>query len=315
MKVQIWDRHRDRVGGGTMPIIALHNALVRLGHDVWTVDGFHPDIDLFEFIDWPYEPQVGRIEEPDLFIYNSYWELVEPWGKENWLYCLYPRQLWNTQKYQRILTLSKYSQDAIFHLWGRKAEILIGSAFSENWYPGGKKLDAILSCSRFFIEGDVETGVGHSKNQHHLIKVFKMMSLPYYWQLWLAGSVLTPQDAEYLEMCRWLAKDDPRIIFFPMVGKIPLRILYQKARIFWHAMGYGRADPAEVEHYGIVTLKAKLCGLWTVTHRSGNQDLSDEVFDNLNGLVAATEKLIKAPSPRPMIRTREDFLEEVRRLL
>ena len=245
MKVQIWDRHRDPVGGGTMPMIALHNALVELGHEVWVNnDGFNSEIDTYEFIDWPCKPREGKIDDPDLLIYSCYWELEEPWGKKNWLYCLYPRPIWNTERYDRILTLSKYSQKAIFHRWGREAEILIGGVYSDTWHPKGEKKDAILSCSRFFIEGDVNAPVlqGHSKNQHILIEAFKQLDFEG-WELWLAGALRQDTDWDYLDRCKKLAKGYP-IRFFPMVDKHGLLALYQSAKIFWHGMGYGRTDPA-----------------------------------------------------------------------
>lgn len=145
MRVLIWDRHRDRVGGGTLPMIALHNALTRMGHEVWVYGGFNPEIDTYEFIDWPCRPKEGVVDYPDLFIYNCYWDIVEPWGKKNWLYCLYPRQMWNTSHYDRILTLSRYSQEAIKERWGRDSDILIGGVYSDDWYPKGEKKNAILS--------------------------------------------------------------------------------------------------------------------------------------------------------------------------
>lgn len=301
-------------------MIALHNALVELGHDVWTIDGFNPEINTYEFIDWPRKPQEGKIDEPDLFIYNCYWELVEPWGKHNWLYCLYPRQLWNTERYDRILTLSRYSQQAIQTRWAREAKILIGGVFSDDWKPSREKKNAILSCSRFFIEGDVNTLQGHSKNQHVLIEAFKHLNLEG-WELWLAGSTLLESDWDYLGKCRELARGHS-IRFFPMVGKEELRALYRSAKIFWHGMGYGRADPAEVEHFGFVTLKARLSGNWCLTHTSGNLDLSHYTWREPEELVSLTKELIELDGePPPLLEgdrhiwSRDFFREQVEWLI
>lgn len=298
-------------------MIALHNALTRMGHEVWVYGGFNPEIDTYEFIDWPCRPKEGVVDYPDLFIYNCYWDIVEPWGKKNWLYCLYPRQMWNTSHYDRILTLSRYSQEAIKERWGRDSDILIGGVYSDDWYPKGEKKNAILSCARFFMEGDVNTLQGHSKNQHILIEAFKQLDLPG-WELWLAGSALLGSDWDYLDKCRQLAKGYP-IRFFPMMDKHGLLALYQSAKIFWHAMGYGRVDPAEVEHYGYVALKARLCGLFTLTHRSGNRDLSHGFWESPDDLVDYMEKLARSPyaawRPEPWIETEKDFIEELRRLL
>ena len=317
MRILLWDRHRDRIGGGTMPMIALFNGLVKLGHDVWVYGGFHPQISSYEFIEWAEEPKTDRIEDPDLFIHSSYWHYERPWGKRNWLYCLYPRPIWDTSAYGRILTLSKYSRKAIKDRWNRDSDILIGGVWPTDWFPIPVEENAILSCARFFIEGDVKTLKGHSKNQHVLIRAFQEMDTD--WGLWLAGSVLSPGDSAYFHRCQELAEGDERIKFFPMLGKFELRELFQRAKIFWHGMGYGRPDPAEVEHFGYVALKARLCGQWVVTHHSGNLDLSDATWNTPAELVDVTSRIMAFERPPPRVESimysEYAFLEDLERLV
>ena len=79
-----------------------------------------------------------------------------------------------------------------------------------------------------------------------------------------------------------------------------------------------------MEHYGYVTLKAKMCGLWTLTHYSGNTDLSDFTWRGIDELVTLTEGVAPITPPTPyvegyaypqLVYTKDNFLEELRRLL
>jgi len=172
-----------------------------------------------------------------------------------------------------------------------------------------------VSSSRFFMEGDPEKLSGHSKNQHLLIAAFRTLPKELPWSLHLAGSVLSEGDKAYLEVCRRLAVGDPRIRFYPMASREELHDLYARAKVAVFAMGYGRTDPAEVEHYGIAAEKALLSGCYTIVHGSGGSpEFADEVWHQPYDL---STLMRRATSPEicatPYWRTWPDFVEKVKR--
>ena len=78
--------------------------------------------------------------------------------------------------------------------------------------------------------------------------------------------------------------------------------LYSRAKIFWHATGYGvdeNADPDKMEHFGITTVEAMSYGAVPVVINKGGQ--KETVAHGETGFlwnteeecVAATEKLIR----------------------
>ena len=44
---------------------------------------------------------------------------------------------------------------------------------------------------------------------------------------------------------------------------------YPSAKFLIHANGYGRSDPAQTEHFGIVAIEAMLSGVQPIVHNSG----------------------------------------------
>ncbi len=269
MKTLYFDtNHIDLVGGGGL---ALYNLSVALQEyfDVHLAEPWNEGMARYEFLRAPSRPwKIGRPNVIDVHVASRYAQWTEPQGKVNVFYCLYPRYAWPMIGYQKILTLSEYSRQAIREYWKRESEIVVGGAFSPDYAPYPEKTKSFLSCARFFMEGNPELLAGHSKGQHHLVRAFQAADLPD-WTLTLSGSVLSKDDERYLEALRKLAAGGDRIVFRPMATREELRDLYARSKVFVHGMGYGHRDPAEVEHYGIVVEKALLSGCHTIVHNSG----------------------------------------------
>jgi glycosyltransferase involved in cell wall biosynthesis len=278
--------HIDLVGGGGL---ALYNLAVALQEqfDVYLASPWNDEMATYEFLRPPKGPwKIGRPAPIDVYVASKYAEWSPPRGEVNVFYCLYPRYAWDMSGYQEILTLSEYCRIAVQTNWKRKSKILVGGAFAPDYAPAAEKENNFLSCARFFMEGNPTTLEGHSKGQHHIIQAFQEADLAD-WTLTLAGSVLLESDRQYLRALESLAVGDPRIRFRPMATRAELRDLYARSKIFVHAMGYRSADPAEVEHYGIVVEKALLSGCLTLVHNSGGaREFSNLVWDNRSGLVA-----------------------------
>jgi glycosyltransferase involved in cell wall biosynthesis len=307
--------HIDRVGGGGLALYNLSVALQEI-FEVYLSRPWNPEMEKYEFLRKSARPfRIGEPLYPTVHLVSKYAEETRPIGDTNIFYCLYPRYSWNMESYRKILTLSAYSQEAIRNRWKRDSSILIGGAFSEDYGPAEEKKNSFVSSSRFFMEGDPEKLQGHSKNQHLLIAAFRTLPKELPWTLDLAGSVLGDGDKAYLEVCRRLAAGDSRIRFYPMATREQLRDLYARAKVAVFAMGYGRTDPAEVEHYGIAAEKALLSGCYTIVHGSGGSpEFADEVWHQPYDLATLMSRATSSErSATPYSRTWADFVAKVKK--
>lgn len=316
--------HRDQVGGGALALYHLAVALQEM-FDVHLSSDWHPDMEQFEFLMPPERPwKFKRIpEQTDVYLASAYNECPVPFGKVNVFYTFFPRVWWTElNDYKHVVTISEYSRLWVQNHWLRDAEVVVGGAFREHYAPIRPKENVILSCSRFFMEGDVKTLRGHSKGQHRLIEAFLMAKGTDSWKLQLAGSVLCEDDSRYLKACQDLAKGDPRIEFYPMANKSQIRDLYGHAKVFAHAMGFERENPAETEHFGFCVEKALLSGCRTVVcDRGGAAEMGHYKFSNIQELVFGLEEAmnVKANDTEKIaaqndFRTWKTFCNNVRRV-
>lgn len=156
----------------------------------------------------------------------------------------------------------------------------------------GVKENIILSVGRF--EPSLNT-----KHQDMLIRAFKEISpkLPG-WKLILAGG---SSSEEWLSKLKQLAEGLP--VEFKVNATYPdLCNLYSRAKIYWHAAGYGEDEiknPELTEHFGISTVEAISAGCIPLVVPYGGQKeiISDSNFhwETIPELVQKTESLITSP--------------------
>lgn len=276
--------HNDLVGGGGLAIRNLAVALQDL-YEVWIPEPWNDGMKDYEFLKDSRPFRIGRPDKIDVMVSSKYNDFVPPVeGAVNIAYCLYPRHRWDMSGYDKILTISEYSRRAVKERWGRDSQIVIGGAFFPD-YKVTLKMNTFLSVARFFMEGDVQKMEGHSKNQHIIILAFRRLPKSLPCSLILAGSVILPSDREYLNACKSLAENDPRISFCEMPHRRSLAELYGTSKVFVHAMGYRRTDPSETEHYGIVVEKALLSGCYTLVHNSGGApEMAYQTWESIDDL-------------------------------
>jgi glycosyltransferase involved in cell wall biosynthesis len=151
-----------------------------------------------------------------------------------------------------------------------------------------KKENAIMHVGRFRVK-NVETT--DYKKQGFMVEAFKKLvdrGLKG-WKFWLASSVKEEDEVAFNRL-RESAKGYP-IEFYINKSNKPLFDLYNKAKIYWHASGYGEdlvQHPELAEHFGIVTVEAMGAGAVPVVINAGGQ--KELVTEGENGLLWSTEE-------------------------
>jgi glycosyltransferase involved in cell wall biosynthesis len=131
-----------------------------------------------------------------------------------------------------------------------------------------RKENIIISVGRFFPWL-------HSKKQEILIEGFKrLLSLDEFkkWRLVLIGSVDRGAERFFKEI-----KDKARGLPIEIISNASNKLLaefYGKAKIYWHATGFGEdlsSYPERAEHFGISTVEAMAAGCVPVVFNGGGQ--------------------------------------------
>lgn len=197
--------------------------------------------------------------------------------------------------------------------------------------PGKKKENVIFHVGRFrLIKGRDDD----YKKQAFMISAFKDLVKEGLsgWRFVLAVSVNDDKDENFLKL-KESAKGFP-IDFLVNYNKDKLWHEGSKAKIYWHATGFGEdlvAHPELAEHFGISTVEAMSAGAVPVVINSGGQK---EIIENgKNGILWNTEeelknetlKLVEDEKKRELLSkeamkrandfSEEKFREEVRRTI
>ncbi len=193
------------------------------------------------------------------------------------------------------------------------------------------KKNIILHVGRFRVKN---IATDDYKKQGFMVDAFKKLvdgGLKN-WKFHLASSV-KKGDEEAFEVLKNKAQGYP-VEFHTNKTNKELFNLYAKAKIYWHASGYGEdieKHPELAEHFGITTVEAMGAGVVPVVINSGGQ--KEIVTDGENGLLwntaeellektnhlAHDEKLWHKLSKNAQIRAQdfseERFCHEVQRLI
>lgn len=196
----------------------------------------------------------------------------------------YPKNNEFLDTYNKIISISKYSNLWIKRLWNKESTILFPPVDTQSFASGADtaKEKVILSVGRFFPEH-------HNKKQYELAETFIKMLKDHPedmkdYRLYLAGGVAdSPEHIEYVGRIKKLAEGYPIEIMI----NIPFRELaglFRKASIFWHAAGLGEDEqlhPEKFEHFGITTVEAMSAGCIPVVINKGGQ--KEIIKDGIDG--------------------------------
>lgn len=306
MRIGIYDPYFDDLGGGEKYMMSIAQSL-----------SSRHKVDVF----WDRKEDVGRLLTRfhlDLskvsFVKNIFSSKVS----------LFER-LWQTKYYDAIVVLSDgsiplvASKKLFLHIqqpldatqtegvWGkfkmsRVTEIFCNSNYTKSFvdkklgfntkiiYPPVsiyakkmKKDNIILHVGRFRV---ANVGVADYKKQSVMIDAFKEMIKNGLrgWKFVLACGV-REQDEKEFNLLKENAKGFP-IVFEINKSNDALWSIYSKAKIYWHASGYGedlQKHPEFAEHFGISTVEAMGAGVVPVVINAGGQ--TEIVTDNKDGLL------------------------------
>lgn len=210
--------------------------------------------------------------------------------------------------YQIKTTISEFSQAWTRRRWGAECQILYPPV--DTHFAPAPKADLILSAGRFTTEG-------HSKKQSEMIDAFRQMKEAGLegWEYICAGSLgESARDKSYFSGVEQKARRCGAEALANL-GRDRLKRFFERAKIFWHAAGYGEDDgrPELLEHFGIVTAEAMAAGCVPVVINKGGQSeivrhgVSGFLWDTFDELKEYTSLLARDE------RLREGMAEQARR--
>lgn len=184
---------------------------------------------------------------------------------------------------------TKHFNDALFP--GVKASVIyppVSLASSFERLAISSKEKYIMHVGRFRVKN---LAVEDYKKQGFMIEIFKKLVDQGLkdWKFILASSVKREAEDSFQKL-KDNAKGYP-IEFHLNKSNPELFELYQKAKIYWHASGYGEnleKHPELAEHFGITTVEAMGVGVVPVVINSGGQ--REIVTDGKNGLLWNTSE-------------------------
>jgi glycosyltransferase involved in cell wall biosynthesis len=194
-----------------------------------------------------------------------------------------------------------------------------------------KKENIILHVGRFRVANVQNTDY---KKQQVMVATFKEMVDQGLkdWKFIVATSIDDTNDEKFQEMIK-SAKGYPIEFAINKTNKA-LWEIYNKAKIYWHASGYGEdleKNPNYAEHFGISTVEAMGAGAVPIVINAGGQ--KEIIADGINGLLWDTleelkektkqviasssewQKISKEAKVRAKDFTKEKFCEEINKLV
>ncbi len=245
----------------------------------------------------------------DIFFYMTDGSLFFSHATKNFLIIQSPSHIppntpFNNLKLVNWQTIcySKFISDIIKKRLNKNS-LILPPFISQPITPKIDKENIILSVGRFFL-------YPHNKKQDILIDVFKENYKDKFqnYRLILAGGLTEKGGEDYLNILKSRAKGLP-IEFKINLTFDQIKSLYSKAKIYWHAAGFGEdlnIRPEKAEHFGITTLEAASYGAVPVVFSGGGQKeiinhskngylwkTKDDLINYTRQLIQSTDKFVK----------------------
>lgn len=270
----ISNNHEDYTGGGTYVMMILN--ILKKHYTIYT----DKNVQYYTAQNTPWKLNSDEIQlapssfVPDVHLYADYWGWTQPRGKLNIQIMYYPQPK-KIDGWNKFFALNDFCKDVIDTLYSTNSHI-ITPYFDSSQYYLKEKTNTLINIGQYFVDLD-----GHSKNQHLIAEWFKSQSN--FDNLIFHGK-LTNQ-AYYNQVVN-ASKDDPRIIVKYSRSQAEIREDLAKSKYMIHAIGLGRTNPAQTEHFGLVAVEALLSGCQPIVHNSGGcKDITGVLsYDNLSDI-------------------------------
>ncbi|MDD3679376.1 MAG: glycosyltransferase [Candidatus Shapirobacteria bacterium] len=219
----------------------------------------------------------------DLLFWVSDGSIPTMLAKKNWLHFQVPfhdlsgRSLFNIMKLRlvdKVICNSHFTKKIIDLEYGVDSFVWYPPVSTEDFYFG-KKENVILAVGRFEATMSV-------KRQDVLVSVFKKLvdeGLKGWKLILIGGSLAQEKENRFLNKLKEESENYP-VEFRVNAPFGELKKAYSRAKVFWHAAGYGvdeQKEPEKVEHFGMTTIEAMASGCWPLVYAAGGQK---EIFEN-----------------------------------
>lgn len=353
MKIGIYDPYLDDMGGGEKYMLTIAECLSQ-DHDVtvfWdnkhdldnTLQRFSIDLSRVKLSDNIFSSRIGLIKRVveskkyDAIIFLSDGSIPFVLSKKLFIHFQQPipgarHDIKTKIKLKRVSMAfcnSYFSKDFVDKSFGVNSLVIYPPV---SLHPETmKKENMILHVGRFRVRN---VGVSDYKKQSVMVGEFKKMVKKGLrgWKFVVVTGVKYEDEDEFNKL-KETAKNYP-VEFFVNKSNNALWDLYSRAKIYWHASGYGEdleKHPEYAEHFGISTVEAMGAGAVPVVINAGGQKeivkdgLSGFLWNSLSELQEKTllltrenvilEKMSKLASKRARGFTGTRFCEEIRRLI
>lgn len=316
MKIGIYDPYLDDLGGGEKYMMTIAECLSKK-HEVsvfWDkkedlddlLKRFSIDLTKVKLCKNIFSPKVGFFEKIwetkkyDAIIFLSDGSIPFAFSRKLFLHLQQPLRYLSNSTLKNKLKLS------------RVTSVFYNSEFTKSFnakilpqikstiiYPpvyfltkNISKENIVLHVGRFRVRN---VNLSDFKKQDVMVEVFKQMvdeKKVKDWKFVLAVSV-KKEDEEKFALLQKSAKGYP-IEFLINKSNDELWEIYNRAKIYWHASGYGEdleKHPEYAEHFGISTVEAMGAGVVPVVINSGGQ--KEIVVDGKNGVLWDTLEELK----------------------
>jgi len=207
--------------------------------------------------------------------------------------------------YDEIVCNSKFTQKHVAELT-KKATNVIYPPVKLAHIVAKKKENMIVTIGRFSSEKKLEVLIEAFKDVEELMKGYKFH---------IIGA---RADDSYYNYLRRLAKGHS-IVFHRSIPHKQVLEMLMRAKLYWHARGYGEDDPVEFENFGITTVEAIAAGCTPIVIDKGAQPeiVTDRRlrWQTLPELVKKTLKHPKAATIDVKRFSTERFITEMKRII
>ncbi len=292
--VGLYNLHFDARGGGEKRTLVLADHLSRSRRVVLFSSG-PLDVAALEAY---FDVNLGRVEvvvldsreedfarialmQLDQFVNNSYLSELPCPARQGVYMCMFPHACETAalETYRVVTANSRFTAEWIRRMWGRRSRVVYSACDA---MEAGSKDKVILSVGRFVADSAGE----HHKRQDVLVTAFRKMPWLHDagWELHLAGTSITDEGSmRYLASLRDAARGLPVHFHLDAPGE-DLRSLYGRARLYWHAAGFGSSPeelPFRQEHFGVSIVEAMSAGAVPIVFDGGGP--RETVIPGVNG--------------------------------